>query len=304
MRVIPVLVDGARPLQPQQLPAELQKLARLNALELSYDRYELTRTDCLTSSSRCWPLPPRMLAPASLTGIPVTWRCGRARRKLEGRRYGPRHTDVERREETPSRSPTRAEGRALTNVAEALTATDPDRAERIAQSITDEYWKAIALAKSRRRWRPPTRTARRTHRPVDHRRGRKAVALARVAEALAATDPDRAERIAQSITNETRRPTRSPRSRRRWRPPTRTAPNASPSPSPTSTEGRRAHRGRGGAGRHRPGPRRTHRPVDHDEDRKAEALARGRGGAGRDRPGPCRTAARRERIAQSITDEA
>ena len=40
VRVIPVLVDGARPLRQQQLPAELQKLARLNALELSYGRYE------------------------------------------------------------------------------------------------------------------------------------------------------------------------------------------------------------------------------------------------------------------------
>jgi hypothetical protein len=40
VRVIPVLVDGARPLHQQQLPAELQKLARLNALELSYGRYE------------------------------------------------------------------------------------------------------------------------------------------------------------------------------------------------------------------------------------------------------------------------
>ena len=38
--VIPVLVDGAEPLRRQQLPAELQKLARLNALELSYGRYE------------------------------------------------------------------------------------------------------------------------------------------------------------------------------------------------------------------------------------------------------------------------
>jgi hypothetical protein len=40
VRVIPVLVDGANPLRQQQLPAELQKLARLNALELSYGRYE------------------------------------------------------------------------------------------------------------------------------------------------------------------------------------------------------------------------------------------------------------------------
>jgi hypothetical protein len=36
VRVIPVLVDGARPPREQQLPAELQELAGLNALELSY----------------------------------------------------------------------------------------------------------------------------------------------------------------------------------------------------------------------------------------------------------------------------
>ena len=40
VRVIPVLVDGATPLQPQHLPVDLQRLARLNALELSYGRYE------------------------------------------------------------------------------------------------------------------------------------------------------------------------------------------------------------------------------------------------------------------------
>jgi chaperonin GroEL len=40
VRVIPVLVDGARAPRPQQLPAALQELAGLNALELSYGRYE------------------------------------------------------------------------------------------------------------------------------------------------------------------------------------------------------------------------------------------------------------------------
>jgi hypothetical protein len=40
VRVIPVLIDGARPLRQQQLPSWLHKLARLNALELSYSRYE------------------------------------------------------------------------------------------------------------------------------------------------------------------------------------------------------------------------------------------------------------------------
>ena len=58
----------------------------------------------------------------------------------------------------------------LRNVAEAVAATDPDRAERIASSITDESSKVLALRN--------------------------------VAEAVAATDPDRAERIASSITDE------------------------------------------------------------------------------------------------------
>jgi hypothetical protein len=40
VRVIPVLVDGVRPLRQEQLPAGLQKLARLKALDLSYGRYE------------------------------------------------------------------------------------------------------------------------------------------------------------------------------------------------------------------------------------------------------------------------
>ena len=40
VRVIPVLVDGARPLREELLPAELHKLAGLNALDLSYGRYQ------------------------------------------------------------------------------------------------------------------------------------------------------------------------------------------------------------------------------------------------------------------------
>jgi hypothetical protein len=40
VRVVPVLADGARPLREQELPPELRKLARLNAVELSYGRYE------------------------------------------------------------------------------------------------------------------------------------------------------------------------------------------------------------------------------------------------------------------------
>jgi TIR domain len=50
VRVIPVLVDGARAPKPQQLPDDLQRLARLNALEMSWARldYDATRlTDAI-----------------------------------------------------------------------------------------------------------------------------------------------------------------------------------------------------------------------------------------------------------------
>jgi DNA-binding XRE family transcriptional regulator len=44
MRVIPVLTDGAKPLRDQQLPPDLRTLARLSALEMSYDRFEYDET--------------------------------------------------------------------------------------------------------------------------------------------------------------------------------------------------------------------------------------------------------------------
>ena len=62
VRVIPVLVDGARPPRQEQLPAELGKLAQLNALELSYNRYE-------HDAGRLLDLIQRVLAAASSTGI-------------------------------------------------------------------------------------------------------------------------------------------------------------------------------------------------------------------------------------------
>jgi hypothetical protein len=43
-RVIPVLVDGASAPRQQQLPADLHRLARLNALEMSHGRFEYDET--------------------------------------------------------------------------------------------------------------------------------------------------------------------------------------------------------------------------------------------------------------------
>ena len=58
--VIPVLVDGARPLRPDQLPSELRMLARLNAFELSTSRYQY-------DADRLLDLIQRVLAAASDT---------------------------------------------------------------------------------------------------------------------------------------------------------------------------------------------------------------------------------------------
>jgi hypothetical protein len=48
VRVIPVLVDGATMPQRQQLPDDLGRLTRLNALQMSYDRYEYDESRLMT----------------------------------------------------------------------------------------------------------------------------------------------------------------------------------------------------------------------------------------------------------------
>jgi TIR domain-containing protein len=89
---------------------------------------------------------------------------------------------------------------ALAAIASALAATDPDRAERFAEPITDEYVKgnvctAIAgtLAAT-----DPDRAERFAVSITDEYTKTKALTV--IAGKLAATDPDRAEQIARSIT--------------------------------------------------------------------------------------------------------
>jgi hypothetical protein len=52
IRVIPVLVDGAAAPRQQQLPHGLRQIARLNALEMSYSRYEYDETRLLAAIER------------------------------------------------------------------------------------------------------------------------------------------------------------------------------------------------------------------------------------------------------------
>ncbi len=201
VRVIPVLVDGARPLRPQELPAELQKLAQLQALELSHSRYEY-------DADRLLDLLQRLLAAASGTGTgrqssptanvqaftdPHDVRADGNVLLTDLERFAQSVTDDSSKASTgalAATDPDRAarliadaeratqsitdetlKAKALASIAGALSATDPDRAERVAQSITGDYSKARALVS--------------------------------IAGALAATDPDRAERVAQSITDDT-----------------------------------------------------------------------------------------------------
>jgi hypothetical protein len=93
---------------------------------------------------------------------------------------------------------------ALSNIASALATSDPDRAERTAQSITDALQKEIALSNIAVTLAAtdPDRAERTAHSITDdeHESWLKAIALAHVAAAVAASDPDRAERTAQSIT--------------------------------------------------------------------------------------------------------
>jgi hypothetical protein len=226
VRVVPVLVDGARPLRPEQLPAELQKLARLNALELSYSRYEY-------DAGRLLELIERVLAAASGTGtvrealsppdaaaplvadVDSDWPGAdalgvAAQEGPEPTRGGPGRTArliAQAEYIAQSITDKHLKVKALAFVAQVLAATDPDRAARliddavrVAQSITPEAAKAGALDTPV--WvqaaTDPDRAERIARSITDE--SWRAWVLARAAGAMAATDPDRAERAAQSIT--------------------------------------------------------------------------------------------------------
>ena len=192
VRVIPVLVDGARPLQEQQLPSELRGLARLNALDLSFDRYQY-------DANRLVDLIERVLTAASGTG--TVHQSSRRNRPgnlawliVEAERIAQTIID-----ELWKNLP-------LVNVATALASTDPDGAERIARSFTDDGYSVSALVNIAKALATtdPERAARlideaeRIARSIPEEDISFDSARVDIATALAATDPDRAEQIAQS----------------------------------------------------------------------------------------------------------
>jgi hypothetical protein len=94
------------------------------------------------------------------------------------------------------------QGSALDHVVEALIPTDPDRAKRVALSIADDYTRECALGHIAEALAVTDLDQAiqvvEWSITIDHP---KAAALGRVAKALAATDPGQAERIALSITD-------------------------------------------------------------------------------------------------------
>ena len=213
VRVIPVLVDSAMPLREEQLPAELHRLARLQALELSLTRYEYDASRLLNLIQQVLAAPPSTLtlAPPDVPRNGNTLDQASQKGPEAARRDRSRATRVliDARGIAESITDENLKASALADIAKALAATDPDRAagliadaERIAQSITSNGLRAIALADitGTLAATDPDR-AERIARSIT-REVWKARALADVARGLAATDPDRAERIAQSITRE------------------------------------------------------------------------------------------------------
>jgi hypothetical protein len=204
VRLVPVLVDNAEPLRPQQLPAELHQLARLNALELSYGRYEYDANRMLDAIHQelAGPGTGTVDEAAQKDPQPVESNQDRVTRVLG---------DAARAAQSITGEAEKAA--MLADVARVLATVDPVRAtplfadaERTAQSIISKRAKTRALAGVARALATvdPVR-ATRLFSDAEHAarsmfvRSSKASLLADVAKALATTDPDHAERIAQSI---------------------------------------------------------------------------------------------------------
>ena len=161
VRVIPVLVDNAIPLREEQLPAELHRPARLQALELSLTRYEYDASRLLNLIQQVLAAPPSTLTLAP----PDVPRNGERIAQSASDGSSKVSAFAEIASAVAVSDPDRAarlfaeaeqiarfitndswKARALTDLARALATTNADRAEHIAQSITDKYWKVVALA--------------------------------------------------------------------------------------------------------------------------------------------------------------
>src|SRR5262249_3018138 len=232
VRVIPVLVDGARPLRRQELPAELHKLARLNALEWSSRRYQYDADQLLD-------LIQKVLAPIREREEADRQAREEAHRKAqeeEAERLAQEETDRMAREMGPAVSEAKllrrdsdrldaAQARAdkatttlriseatlLQSRQEAQTAIRdgqqiPGPGSKIGQAIADQPSRAVhdspeAARASRSRRAGLLRDAVRVAYSID-KGYLKGPLLADLALVIAATDADYAERVARLIPSE------------------------------------------------------------------------------------------------------
>jgi hypothetical protein len=180
VRVIPILAEGAVMPGRDELPESLASLARRNALRVRHESFRSDAGRLMSAIDRGLAVPGIAVVSTAfdahgdrLADNPAreVAHKGSESARIDVTRVARLLADAERIANSLADEDLKAE--TLRRVAEALAATDPDRArlladaERIANSLTDKEWKASALSY--------------------------------VAQALAATDPDRAERIANSL---------------------------------------------------------------------------------------------------------
>ena len=211
VRVIPVLVGGAVMPRRGDLPDSLAGLARRNALPI---RHESFRED----AGRLVAAIERVLASAVTAGAAEGARSARdgssgavKEGAGTGRNDPARAARLVSDAESVANSITdeRWRAEALSHLAGAVAVTDPDRAarivseaERIANSITEAVWKAEALSEVAGAVAvTDPDRAERIANSIAEEYWKES-ALSEVAGVVAVTDPDRAERIANSITDE------------------------------------------------------------------------------------------------------
>jgi hypothetical protein len=171
VRVIPVLAQGAVMPGREDLPESLAGLARRNALFIRHESFRSDAGRLVAAIEQVLDLAPGLALSPDALDAQGGRSAGKAAGAVVQTGSGPRRSDLTRAArlladaESIARSlPEYAKSRALSRVAQALAATDPERAEDIARSLPDDE-------------------------------SSKASALSRVAQALAATDPGRAARL-------------------------------------------------------------------------------------------------------------
>jgi phage gpG-like protein len=208
VRVIPVLVGGAVMPARGDLPEDLAGLAHRNALHIRHESFDADAGQLVAVAERVLTSATPVISGAEAArpadGVPDQ-ATEEDDRQSDARRVARLLLEAERIANSITNESWKAS--ALVRVSAAVAATDLSRAarllgdaERITDSITDEVGRSWALRNVAAAATNPHRAQRLANSITSE--PAKSSALSGVAEAVAATDPERAERIAHSITNE------------------------------------------------------------------------------------------------------